>query len=124
MSIKTGETDGQQERHTPTPRPWRSSDLSRPSVKRLFISAGSKTIAVLMVYEGDSTKTPEEQEANTEFIVRAANSHDALVSALQAVQEDINRPLECDGFKLRGSTLDKITSALAAATSSPQEAQS
>ncbi|HKS27776.1 MAG TPA: hypothetical protein VJS44_08150 [Pyrinomonadaceae bacterium] len=49
-------------------------------------------------------------------IVRLTTSgqYEALVDALQSVSDDINQPLTSNGFKLRGSTLDKITAALKA----------
>ena len=67
--------------HTPTP--WHRN--IKPATKYPVIFAGRNThIAAISVKSGLSD---EEIEANLEFLIRAVNSHDALISALVSLRE-------------------------------------
>jgi hypothetical protein len=65
-------------KHTPTP--WRVA-IEPPYEESARIFSGDIYLGSL----GNSDQTKDETRANAEFIVRAVNSHDALVAALRRI---------------------------------------
>jgi hypothetical protein len=88
---------------THTPTPWHVFD---DKAECPGIEAENVTIVVfgdkLTITEdcGVQGETAEEARANAAFIVRAVNSHDALVEALEAAQAALNGT-EVNSFGLR-----------------------
>lgn len=80
MSTPTENSSTKQAQHTPTP--WHRN--IPPAYKYPTIFAGRNTHVARVVCESDTTEA--EQEANADFIVRAVNSHAALVDALEYVR--------------------------------------
>ena len=74
----------QETKHTPTP--WEVE--TNPNIK-IYIRAGTKEICHMC--EGDLYGRPD---VNAAFIVRACNSHDALVEALKALLDNADTPPE------------------------------
>ena len=65
--------------HTPTP--WRMG----PALHEGYHAAVMALSHTLIANFGDGSVGKAEHEANAEFIVRACNSHDAMVEALEAM---------------------------------------
>lgn len=63
----------------PTPGPWRVSDgaILCPNIN----SYGNFIVCGVVRYDGEPERPNAEDQANAAFIVRAVNSHDALVNA-------------------------------------------
>lgn len=61
-----------------TPGPWH---YFRASWGGYVVDSPNKNIADIHAY----LTSPEEQEANARFIVRACNAHDGLVEALETI---------------------------------------
>jgi hypothetical protein len=70
--------------HTPTP--WARYDDGKLAA-RGWIKSVCKGIPEQMVAQAIGVGAIEEREANAAFIVRAVNSHDDLVKALEAMLE-------------------------------------
>jgi hypothetical protein len=78
-----------------TPRPWKITDTDGD----LYISAPNVTIADCTSWSANTGQPncPESDEshANAELIVRAVNSHDALVEALEKSVGRLNKTAPC-----------------------------
>lgn len=100
--------------HTPTP--WKANVLDCFA----YDSRGSRVARC--DYPDEVVISYEQQVANTEFIVRACNSHDALVAALKIARDMIVKDAEESGFPLNAvgkAKLEKIESALASIKNTP-----
>jgi len=64
-----------------TPGPWR---IDAPAGSVII---GPDEIDVALTFAGSGFRELETDEANAEFIVRACNSHDELLAALQRVAD-------------------------------------
>lgn len=107
--------------HTPTP--WKYEYVDR---NRAVISAPKGANHVYCLF-GEFVGPPDfekqtqlvtctishqEAEANAAFIVRAVNSHAALVEALEAAQDELSAIVDGNPNMVDDSTLDKISAAL------------
>lgn len=71
-------------KHTPTP--WKLENRKKDGVMGNVITYGTILIAQVFSWGKKSKyKMREQSQANAEFIVRAVNSHEALVGALKAL---------------------------------------
>lgn len=73
--------------HTPTPTPWKLTPY-RDGDKEMFITARKCELAggIAIIPRDDRTEDQDREiEANAALIVRAVNSHAALVKALRQV---------------------------------------
>lgn len=68
-------------KHTPTPWEWLRDDRCTSKLKGCVVHAGSAIVAEVLAKAMINSQS--KSEANAEFIVRACNSHDALVDALK-----------------------------------------
>ena len=92
-----------------TPLPWHTEDIGR-SCPRVVADQGKKwdNLEICNFYDdvttedcinGPEYEQKENHEANAEFIVRACNSHDALLNALKGIVTEY----ECGLISFEGS---------------------
>lgn len=95
--------------HTPTPWEQHGCAVYQADKWEDGVNNGGRLIANTFPYETEPTIYPNDQdEANAQLIVRAVNSHAALVEACEAA-------LDCFNGQLTAASIEKLRAALALA---------
>lgn len=95
-------------KHTPTP--WKIAGDSGNDGEAEVIEAAGRTVAwTANTYNADldEGQTTDEDRANGKLIVTAVNAHDALVLALQQIEERLHKAANGEGT-VKGLTLGEL----------------
>lgn len=105
-----------QVQHTPTP--WSVEQPNEQTPNLWIVAAGNPGIAKIETCDYDDGKGHRitgEDQANAAFIVKAANSHQALVNALQTIKHSMQQALKPENDRKREIELSLAIAAAALA---------